>query len=404
MALAVFHVLDESDPTAGALETSLGGLTRALEALGVRSVLVTSGGVALPVGDSRVERADFAWAARRMAECDVVHFHGWTGRRQRTVARLARSCRKPYVVSGLIGAAEEPPFCAGWMDGLGWRFLDRPSIEAAGTITAANEMQLKELRRSLPRGRTVLLPYGVDEGHEGEGDQGGSPNEEGRREGDQYRDCQGADVPDRDEGTDVDSSAFRILHSALAGLMPPAGRLVVSLTPMRPQDAHVDLLKAFADLGPEAEGWSIVLAGAAPEQWVKTLQAAIRRKGGAERVQIVPAANARQRRFWLLRSSVVVALDTRPREPLEALDALVLGRPLLLSESLTLPELNCAIRVCRPTRESIRESLRALIRVTDEDRAEIGRQAQKKAIEYLAWPVLAPRYVQLYQSLAQSEP
>ena len=172
------------------------------------------------------------------------------------------------------------------------------------------------------------------------------------------------------------------------------------LGPIHPIEGLVRLVKALAEIGTDADGWSGVVAGPEPGDWRKMLEAAIRRKGGAGRVLFTSAPNVETQRAWLARASVLATPSLHFRCPVSIMQAAAVGVPVIASDFAAPDGMNDAIHTCPPTRENLRDALRFILRLSDEERATMAQKACDVCRSMFDWSVLAERYAQLYQDLA----
>ena len=165
-------------------------------------------------------------------------------------------------------------------------------------------------------------------------------------------------------------------------------------------DRRFNLLKAFAALGADSDGWSVVLAGPATNEWDKMLEAAVRRKGGTGRVLITPAPDVATQRAWLARASLLVAPSAHVRFPISVMQAVAAGVPVVASRTVVPPGLEKVVRVWGPGQEDLQRALRSVLELSDSQRAELGAKAQVAGRELFDWPVLVEPFVKLYTELA----
>lgn len=401
MTLRVLHAVESLRPEAGSVAIVLPGLLEQLRSIGIESALAAED---LPEGQEPPERLDpttipssaensghdgqpvlrgFAAGAGRIdqlvSEVDAVHVHGWGYELALTSSRAARRMGKPYFISP-HGALSDSPYTRKnlrarlreWMRAA-------PLVRDAAAITALNEAEEHELRGRSTNGSVKRLPYGVT-------------------------------MMDYDAEATLPRGHSTVLPSAepQAGLRPesphtapepPPGRIILMMGPIHPVEGVVPLLKALAELGPEADGWSVVLAGKEVGDWRKMLEAAVRRKGGENRVLFTTAPDQRTQRLWLSRASILASPCMHTRCPVSILQAVSAGVVVLASNSVVPGALENVVQVCAPTRGDIKSGLRRLLAMSDEERARMARDARDSARGLLDWPTLAKDYVRLYEGL-----
>ena len=359
MAVRVLHVIESLQPRAGSVAISLPGLLRVLETRGINCTVVARDSAGWMDKSIGVNAFDPTTTAQLVKQAQVVHSHGWGDDLSRRVAELAQKAGKPFVISplGALGVAQQPG--RGWFDGWRRRLRDRSIVRRAAGLVVLNQDEEKQLRTDTGHHCITLLPYGLSLS-EYEGDA-----------------ANGSDLPDS-----------------------PPGRCLLVLGPIGPNEGCVHLLKAFAALGADSDGWSVVLAGPATNEWDKMLEAAVRRKGGAGRVLITPAPDVATQRAWLARASLLVAPSAHVRFPISVMQAVAAGVPVVASRAVVPPGLEKVVRVWGPGQEDLQRALRSVLELSDSQRAELGAKAQVAGRELFDWPVLVEPFVKLYTELA----
>ncbi len=362
MALRVLHVVESLGPEAGSPAVSLSGLPDALRASGVDSETVTC-------DDNGADAFDQAGARRLVEQADLVHLHGWGHRLQRTVAGAAHRAGKPYVLSPLGALCNGIHNKKRWRDRLRTLLMEKRLVQRAAAVTALNEPEEFELRAGRVHPNIVPLPYGIDvTEYEGGGQSTcGSPA------------VQSTPEPET--------------------AVSQEGRCLLVLGPLHPVEGFIPLLKALSELGPEFDGWNVVLAGPQIGDYRKMLEAAVRRKGGEGRVLFAPASDPQAQRSWLVRASILVTPSLQIRFPVSIMQAVAVGVPVLATSCVAPAGLEDVIRVCAPTRGDLKLGLRSLLGLSDEDRAALTRRAREVGRGVFDWSVLAGRYAELYRSL-----
>ncbi len=358
MSVRVLHVVESSSPEAGSLAASLRGLFPALGAHEIESDAI--GGDRLPGAlDGLASHAGFDpnTIGQQVRRADVVHIHGWGTVAARGAAAAARKAKTPYLISPVGGLLEGPFRRKTWRDKLRGLLGENGLVRGAALVAAVNERERSALRESgLQEVRT--LPYGLAFGD--------------------YSDLPTTDLP-----------------------AVPDGPCLLLLGPIDPVEGLVPFMKAFAEVGDLADGWNLILAGPETGSWRKMLEAAVRRKGGADRVKFVPAPDVPSQRGWLARASVVAAPALHYRPATSTVQALAAGVAVLASDRVVPDGLDGAVDVFAPTREAMRAALRDVLQSLDSQRTERVGKAREAARSLLDWSVLVERYAQLYRELAR---
>jgi len=360
MGTCVLHVVQSLDSRAGSAAISLRGLFGELAARGCTSRLMLDKPSKLPpAGIDRV--ASDPTALRGMVEeADVVHIHGWGGRWSEAAAAEAKRRSKPYVVAPLGALSPAPDGEGSWFGRLRFRFAEAGLLRSAACVQAISDVELAHIEAAVPGAQATHLPHGLDFDAYGGG---------------QRRD-------------DV--------------LPTPPGRSLLALGPVHPAEGLVMLLKAFAQLGADADGWTVVIAGEEIDDWREQLEAGVRRKGGGARVMFAGAGDERMQRGWLNRASLLVAPALRVRCPVSAMQAMACKVPVLAT-TLAAPSVSAeALQPCAPDAGTFVEALREQLTRSEPERVEAAEQTCRIAREALDWTTLGARYEELYERLRTS--
>ena len=359
MTLQVLHVVESLAPEAGSVAVSLRGLFTALEERGIESEAVTLDQDERDLQDVRSTGFEPSIAGRLVRDASVVHVHGWGTGMGRSLARAAEKAGTPLVISPLGELSEGRHHQATWRDRLRGFLGESRLVRRAAVITVVNEAERRAVQAGGYGSRVEVLPYGL-----------------------RMVEYEAADSP--------------------AVELPPApdGRGLLLLGPLHPLEGFVPLMKAFAEIGPDADGWYVALAGRETGNWRKMLEAAIQRKGASDRVVVAPAADVATQQAWLARASALASPSLHFRCPVSIMQAVAAGVPVIASDRVAPDGLNGKIRSCAPRRDKLREALRFVLQLSDEDRASMAAEARDAGRSLFDWSVLVDQYVPLYQGLA----
>lgn len=286
----------------------------------------------------------------------VRHAFGWDSP-IRDCACPRSGNRSSLVLCPLGGLSLSPFEHRGWWSRWRKRRRDRAARWAA-VIAAYNESEARHLRALNVHPRIEVLPLGID------------------------------------TRTYVEVAGLR------TSLAPKRNaRVILYLGPIHPREGLVPFLKAFAELGTDADGWNVVLAGRAESPWREIIEAAIQRKGGADRVRIQDDPEWAAQLSLLAQADILVCPALQHRCPTSIMQALASGVPVVATEPVALDGVGDAALVCRPSRDELRENLRAVLRMSEAERRACGARGLAWAQAHADWSVLMDRYVALYQSL-----
>jgi len=341
MSRAILHVLESSNPDAGSVAVCLRGLHEALATRGLRSKAVA------PPAD----------ATRALQGVDVVHIHGWGYGLAHRIAAQAFRAGKPYAMSPLGTLTFGPHNKRTWKDRLGAAWRTRRLVRGAACVTAINPPEEHDLKSRRLHSCISVLPYGV---------------------------------------------SFDEYAGALTGdaVQTNGNRCLLLLGPLHPRGGCVALLKAIAEIGPDANGWNMVLAGSDDGQWRKLLESAVRRKKSEDRVAFADATTVARQRTLLSRASLLVSPGLHIGLSVSIMQAVASEVPVLASTCTAPPGFGDAISVCGPRREELREALRSVLKLPDGSLRAMGEKARALGRAMFDWSVLADQYAQLYKSIA----
>jgi len=355
MSLVVLHVLESMNPEAGSVAVCLGGLHDALVSCGLQSKTVAP-------------RAD---VTRALDDVDIVHIHGLDYEPAHRIAAYALKAGKPYVISPhgslTFGPHNKPTWkdrvlfalrvCLPFRTNTHGCWCCRRLVRGAACVTAINPQEEHDLKSRRIHPRICMLPYGLS-----------------------FNEYAGTPTGD--------------------GVPVNGNRCLLMLGPLHPRGGCVALLKAIAEIGPDANGWNVVLAGNDNGEWRKMLEAAVRRKKGEDRVTFAEASTVAQQRALLASASLVASPGLHIGLSVSIMQAVASGVPVIASTCTAPPGLDGAIQVFTPRREELRETLRSVLRLPDEALRAMGEKARTVGRAVFDWSVIADQYAQLYKNIA----
>jgi len=285
-------------------------------------------------------------------DADVVHVHGWGYGEAIWAARDSIRAGQPLVLSPLGALGMDAARRKSLLERLRFAWSERRLIRAARATLGVNELEARELGENHAVSGVRVLGYGIR--------------------------CASYERRASD-----------------------GGRRLVFLGSFHPSGGSVALLKAVAEIGPVADGWTVELAGANEGEWRPALEAAVRRKGGEQRVRFVSAHDEASQAELLRSASLVVGPSFRSDAGVSVLQASAAG-VASIATSVAVPDaLKSAVTVCEPTRESLREALRSVMGLTDQERTRLGERAKAACVTACDWSVVAPQYADLYRRVAR---
>lgn len=274
---------------------------------------------------------------------DAIHLHGW-GPTLRPWARAAKAAGLRLVLSpagGLSPRRFDRPSLGERLR----RWFNDPGLLKDATLLAQNEIEAAELRRVGPA--VEVLGYGIDF------------------------------EPPADDSE------------------PAGGPLLLVLGPVHPGWGLVPLLKALAELGPQAGNWRLVLAGPAVGSWKRMIQAAVHRKQAADRVQFEDPDEAGVRTL-LRQATLLVAPAVEVVPPTPVLLGVAAGVCVVASPQITPAALGGVVEACEPRRSALRGRLQELLALPVDELRRRGQATRQRAEACCAWSRVVERYERVY--------
>lgn len=357
MGLNLLHVIESSAPMAGSPAIPLRALVSALAAGEIKSGVVASNRTPGGLFDD-VDEFGTGQLNDRLAQADILHVHGWGYDLAWQAATTARKRGVPFIVSA-YGALSEGRFRRLTV-GQRLRFALSESglLRRAASLFAINALEAESIWRRLGV-RVEVFPPGLA-----------------------FDDWAVPDLSDQE-------------HAGAS-----QDRTLLVLGPIEPVWGGVPLLKAFAECGALADGWRLVFAGSEVGDWRKQLEAAVRRKGGGDRVIFTRVDDLESQRDWLSRVDALACVALHPACPSSVLLGLAAGLPTVATTVIAPDGLGDSLIVCEPTREGIGSGLKNLLKTSPEARRDLGSGARDKARSLCDASVIAGRYAEMIGGLA----
>lgn len=356
MGLRVLHVVESLRPDAGSVALCLHGMFEAVRELGIESAAVTQDPDMPAPCDVGWQSFESARAAEQVSAVDLVHIHGWGGLLERAMATAARKKGTPYLITPLGGLSEGPYHATTWKDKLRGLLGDNSIVRGARALVALNSCERRDLSERGVNKSVMSLSYGIA-------------------------------FSEYEDSVDASEDART----------PNGVRLLLMLGPIHPVEGLVPLLKAFAELVHEADGWNILVAGREECDWRKMLEAAVRRKGGSGRVTFKPAPDPASQRSLLAGADLLAAPALHVRCPVSIMQAMACGVAVIASDRVAPDGLDGALTLCRPGKQQIAEALRRCLTLSEAQRSANAAEARGLGRTLFDWPALAPQYARLYR-------
>ncbi len=354
----VLHGVESLRSRAGSVDATLRGLFPVLSGFGITSsVLVgedaADGNAADGTFDAAcIHRLVDGGLQEVVGSADLICLHGYSPELARAVSKAARSQGVPYVIvprGALSHHANEQPGFRERFDV--WRH-DRKVLGNCSGFGVMNKVEGAGLVRdwSVDAEKCEVLPCGIHAGA--------------------CRDVASAGCAERDD------EARRILF----------------LGPMSPVEGLVPMLMAVAELGRDVAGWQVVIAGDEDAVFTPQIEAAIRRKGGGDRVTFIRQPGMDEQMAELSRAAVLISPSLRLRVPSSVLWGCAAGVPVVATDHGIPAALHEAVAMCNPDQCALGDALRSVVRMSDGERLAMGEAGRKVVVEQLAWDVVGERF------------
>lgn len=316
---------------------------------------------------SRLGRsADFAQRIGDLVrEADVVHLHGlWTGQNW-AAGKAARKAGRPYLMTPHSMMMPWAWRRSRWKKlPAGWLF-EHGNLRRAACLHALAEGEAEHMRELGFNDRIQVIPNGLNVA--------------------EYETMPPAD------GLEARFPQWK------------GRKLLVMLGRISQQKGVVHGMQACFDNFPVAKDWHLVIAG--PDEFgiQRMLEAAVRRKGMAERVTFTGLLSPEDVRALLGRAGLLIQPSLSEGLSMSILEAMAAGLPVLISDACNMPEVQGegAGRVVRAERAAVGAALKEMVALGEAGLAEMGRRARELSQSRFDWSVLIPRYRQMYGALAR---
>lgn len=297
-------------------------------------------------------------------DADVVHLHGlWTGQNW-SAGRTARKLGRPYVMTPHSMMMPWAWHFRRWKKLLaGWVFEHR-NLRNAACLHALAEGEAQAIRALGFNDRIVMLPNGLEL----------------------------AEFEHPPPAAELESRYPRWSGK----------RLLLVLGRISPQKGIFAGMKACFDLFAAAKDWHLVIAGPDPMGMRPAIEAAVGRKGAADRVTFTGMLQRDEVRAILSRASLLLQPSRSEGLSMSILEALASGLPVLISTACNMPEVEAcgAGRVVAPNQRDIASALRELLSLPEEVFRQMGEAARALAREKYDWSVVVPGYREMYRRIA----
>ncbi len=375
--MKILHVVQSLDPAWGGIARVLPELAMVLAQAGdeCRIATLTGGRFGTPPTIDGVEVRSFAakagsWFATStefdrqinelVAWADVVHMHGlWTGQNW-SAGKAARRAGMPYVMTPHSMMMPWAWNRSWWKKRpAGWLF-EHANLRKAALLHALAPGEADAMRALGFNTNIEMIPNG--------------------------------------------------LHVGAYETLPPAVRLIARFPELKdrrwilflgrihPQKGIVQAMQAGFDVLSAAKQWHLIVAGPDEVGMRSVLEAAVRRKGAADRVTFTGMLDREDTLAALAGAKVLLQPSMSEGLSMSILEALACGVAVVISPACNMPlvqERGAGV-IVEPQRRAIAGVLAKLVAQSAEELKAMGSKGRALAREQFDWSALTPRYRAMY--------
>lgn len=379
--MKILHVVQSLDPAWGGIARVLPELAGVLAAAGdeCRIATLAGGRFGTPPTIEGVEVLSFAakagsWLARSAefdrrinelaAWADVVHLHGlWTGQNW-SAGKAARRAGKPYVMTPHSMMMPWAWNRSWWKKRpVGWLF-EHGNLRNAAAIHALAAGEAEAIRALGFNSNVETIPNGLH-----------------------------VAAYERKPSVETLCAKFPELNGK---------RWILFLGRIHPQKGIVQAMQAGFDVLSAAKQWHLIVAGPDEVGLRSVLEAAVRRKGAADRVTFTGLLDREDTLAALGGAEVLLQPSMSEGLSMSILEALASGVAVVISPACNMPmvqERGAGV-IVEPQRRAIAGVLAKLVAQSSEELKAIGSRGRALAREQFDWSALTPLYRAMYSRIA----
>ncbi|MEK6642346.1 MAG: glycosyltransferase [Planctomycetota bacterium] len=378
--MKILHVVQSLDPAWGGIARVLPELAGVLAQAGDECRIATlAGGLfGTPPSIPGVELLSFAanvgsWFARskefdqRIDElvgwADVVHLHGlWTGQNW-AAGKAARRAGKPYVMTPHSMMMPWAWNRSWWKKRpTGWLF-EHKNLRQAAALHALAEGEAEAMRTLGFNTNIETIPNGLHVG-----------------------------AYEHKPSVDLLCSRFPELKDR---------RWMLFLGRLHPQKGIVQAMQACFDVLAAAKQWHLIVAGPDEVGMRSVLEAAVRRKGAADRVTFTGMLDRADVLAALGRAELLIQPSMSEGLSMSILEAMASAVPVVISPACNMPSVaeRGAGVIVESQRRAISAALGKLMAQTPVELHSMGERGRQLARDCFDWSVLTPRYRAMYERI-----
>jgi glycosyltransferase involved in cell wall biosynthesis len=181
----------------------------------------------------------------------------------------------------------------------------------------------------------------------------------------------------------------------------PRSRILLFLSRVARKKNLPLLLKAFAKNAKTRPEWMLLIAGSDEGGHINEVRSLVHELGIEGSVRLIGPVFKKSKACAFTAASLFVLPSLSEGLPIAVLEAMEYGKPILVTDTWTLPATTCAKFGWRvPAEESAFEAaLLEAMNTSEDDLADLGQAARSIAREHFGWDSIAKQTCDLYSSL-----
>jgi poly(glycerol-phosphate) alpha-glucosyltransferase len=176
-------------------------------------------------------------------------------------------------------------------------------------------------------------------------------------------------------------------------------RVALFLSRVHPKKGLLPLAEAWGKIHREFSDWLLVIAGPDPSGHQAEVERTVRSSNAADSVLFSGPLYDEIKLSALAAAKIFVLPSFSEGFSMAVLEALACRLPVLITPGCNFPEVaeGGAGLLCQPEPAGIAEALRALLRMSEKDRLDMGARGRRMVEEKHAWNTIAGSLIEVYE-------
>lgn len=307
---------------------------------------------------------------------DVVHLHGLWLYNSHLLSRWADSAGVKYVVSprGMLDAWALKN--AGWKKKIAGALYEKRNLNRADCVHALTEKESVDIRAYGVGSDICVVPNGVDV------------------QGERLK-VEGCRLNGWGEVAEVAGGEWQVAEGM------SKARVLLYIGRLHPKKGLENLIKAWTAVRlecDEARSWKLIVAGWDDGGYERKLKSLVADLEMGNDICFAGPVYGDAKDELLRNADAFILPSLSEGLPMSVLEAWAYGLPVLMTKECNLPggfDQSAAIEVALQA-ESIAAGIRRIIKMSVEERAEMGRSGRKLVVDQYAWPKVAQNMISVY--------